>query len=565
MLKNKSNTKFYSLFCVFLIIFSFLLCFFSSFSPNVVLAFSPSSSVEWLDKTWTGLTAFSGNNVWTDGVNIFCFDTSSNGTYLLNVDNSSWSLVDNLNMSSFDIDCIWSDGTNTFYSNGSTQKIFNSVDFSWSNFYFNKVIYGDEIWSDGTNIFYSDGSQQCVLDKSTSTWSTKTWTGLTSFNGHSVWTLGNSIFYSDGSQQYVLDKSTSTWSTKTWTGLTAFKGVDIWTLFDTAFYNNAFAGSYVLDKSTSTWSTKTWTGLTPSFAFNVWSDGVNVFYSVSTSQFVLNSSLGFIDDIYNNAYENGASDTANKYSGFGIFLNCNYSVYITSTTGLSDKLILSGSINSSDNSYFAAMNGGVVFNSTLSSFIENSISSNIGYSGGYVKFDIVPVNISQFYSFTFNNFQFGNGAKFYLNNGKVVSFSNSDLSTSLSSFSLIEYSNFKLNSISLIFANIDYLHNIGVSSNISNTVSYENGFNDGINSVDTDKYFNNGFTAGYNSGKHDGIASANDYSFISLFGAIFDAPVKAFTSLFNFNLLGVNILSLITALFTLCVIVVIIRFCFGGK
>lgn len=40
----------------------------------------------------------------------------------------------------------------------------------------------------------------------TNVWSTKTWSGLTSFNGNNVWTDGSDIYYSSGNDQYVLGK-----------------------------------------------------------------------------------------------------------------------------------------------------------------------------------------------------------------------------------------------------------------------------------------------------------------------------------------------------------------------
>lgn len=95
-------------------------------------------------------------------------------------------------------------------------------------------------------------------------------------------------------------------------------------------------------------------------------------------------------------------------------------------------------------------------------------------------------------------------------------------------------------------------------------ISYQLGFNDGKSTG-----FNTGFQSGYTQGKaagfDEGVASANDYSFLSLIGSVVDAPIKAFTGLFNFDLLGVNILSLLTSLFTISIILVIVRYCLGGK
>ncbi len=67
-------------------------------------------------------------------------------------------------------------------------------------------IHGFSIWTDGTNIYYSSDSIQRVLNKSTSTWSTKSWSGLTNFDGRYIWTDGDNIYYFIYSDQYVLPR-----------------------------------------------------------------------------------------------------------------------------------------------------------------------------------------------------------------------------------------------------------------------------------------------------------------------------------------------------------------------
>ena len=151
---------------------------------------------------------------------------------------------------------------------------------------------GAYIWTDGTNIYYSAGnsSNQYVLDTSTNTWSAKTWSGLTTFYGNGIWTDGTNIYYSALSTQRVLDKSTSTWSTKTWTGLTTFYGNNVWTDGTNIYYSSS-STQRVLDKSTSTWSAKTWTGLTSFNGNGIWTDGTNIYYSNETTQYVLDKLL----------------------------------------------------------------------------------------------------------------------------------------------------------------------------------------------------------------------------------------------------------------------------------
>ena len=147
---------------------------------------------------------------------------------------------------------------------------------------------GDYIWSDGDNIYYSYSSNQYVLNKSTLTWSIKTWNGLTNIYGNHIWTDGENIYYSYGSSnQYVLDKSTSTWSPKEWTGLTNYIGDYIWTDGENIYYSGV-SDQYILDKSTSTWLPKTWTGLTNFDSFYIWTDGNNIYYSRDTQHYKLN-------------------------------------------------------------------------------------------------------------------------------------------------------------------------------------------------------------------------------------------------------------------------------------
>lgn len=94
-----------------------------------------------------------------------------------------------------------------------------------------------------------------------------------------------------------------------------------------------------------------------------------------------------------------------------------------------------------------------------------------------------------------------------------------------------------------------------------------NGYNTGY-SVGESAGYNEGFsigqTTGYNNGYSDGMEDSNQYTFMSLISSTIDAPVKYFQSLFNFELLGVNLQGFLTGLFTLCIIVTIVKLCLGG-
>lgn len=91
--------------------------------------------------------------------------------------------------------------------------------------------------------------------------------------------------------------------------------------------------------------------------------------------------------------------------------------------------------------------------------------------------------------------------------------------------------------------------------------AYDNGFSAGVNSINKNDIFNQGYTKGFSEGSAEG----SNYSFMSLIGAVIDAPISAFTGLFDFTLLGVNLRSFILAMLTLAIVIVLIRIALGGK
>lgn len=91
--------------------------------------------------------------------------------------------------------------------------------------------------------------------------------------------------------------------------------------------------------------------------------------------------------------------------------------------------------------------------------------------------------------------------------------------------------------------------------------AYNNGFSAGVNSVNKNDIFNQGYTKGF----RDGGSKSSNYTFMSLLGAVIDAPISAFTGMFDFTLLGVNLRSFILAMLTLAIVIVLIRIALGGK
>lgn len=81
----------------------------------------------------------------------------------------------------------------------------------------------------------------------------------------------------------------------------------------------------------------------------------------------------------------------------------------------------------------------------------------------------------------------------------------------------------------------------------------------------TQESFLQGKNQGYELGFQEGKAQSSNYTFTSLIGAVFDAPIEAFRGLFNFEILGTNMQGFVLALLTLSVIIVVIKYALGGK
>lgn len=76
--------------------------------------------------------------------------------------------------------------------------------------------------------------------------------------------------------------------------------------------------------------------------------------------------------------------------------------------------------------------------------------------------------------------------------------------------------------------------------------------------------YNQGQQVGYESGYTAGIAAGEGNSFLSLITAVVDAPITAFTSLLNFDILGFNVKNVVLSLLTAALVIACIRF-FSGK
>lgn len=145
----------------------------------------------------------------------------------------------------------------------------------------------------------------------------------------------------------------------------------------------------------------------------------------------------------------------------------------------------------------------------------------------------------------------------------------------------------------------DLLFVISFVDMVSYNTGYETGYREGV-TAGRQQGYDEGFTAGeqqgYNQGVTDGKYQANntvntgsasyikgyqdgldapEYSFMSLISAIIDAPIRAFfgytedgvthPGLFNFTIFDYDMSSLVLSIFSLCVLITILRLILGGK
>lgn len=101
---------------------------------------------------------------------------------------------------------------------------------------------------------------------------------------------------------------------------------------------------------------------------------------------------------------------------------------------------------------------------------------------------------------------------------------------------------------------------------VGNNDGYKSGYNEGydIGYDEGNNYgYNYGHNLGYNDGYEAGSYNAEHYTFLSLIGAVVDAPLGAFKSMFDFDILGVNMTGFLLSLFSISIILVVIKIAMG--
>ena len=230
-------------------------------------------------KRWGGFS-------WTDGEKTF------------------WSAFDSdYTLRNYEINLTDAPGFITWHNNGNKYVVPSGINGG--------QVFAKNIWTDGTNTYYSSGSSvQYVLNKQTKSWEVKNWTNIP-YDGCNVWHDGEHIYYSGGNIQYEFNRSTGDWEEKTWNvmpnqgvGVEGLVGEYIWTDGRDIYCSNVTTVDnetvyyhYILDRANDTWSPKTWNyGSIPSqgliatnnfTGYNIWNHNGNTYYSHNDDQYKL--------------------------------------------------------------------------------------------------------------------------------------------------------------------------------------------------------------------------------------------------------------------------------------
>lgn len=159
----------------------------------------------------------------------------------------------------------------------------------------------------------------------------------------------------------------------------------------------------------------------------------------------------------------------------------------------------------------------------------------------------------------------------FLNNVSNVSFSAFDYRVSNDNDRIVFYGFVKDSTVSVS----DFLVPTDVNTLYITTSegqeSYNSGFNAGVNSVKSQ--YESQLDAVKETARQQGFAEAQkmfdngntDYSFFGLISAVIDAPIKAIRGLLNFDILGVNMFAFVTSLFSLAVVLMIVKLLLGTR
>lgn len=265
----------------------------------------------------------------------------------------------------------------------------------------------------------------------------------------------------------------------------------------------------------------------------------------------------FVETNYNNAYESGLN-----YSKYGVFSGAE----ITSA-----KLDYNNWQPSELKINF--INNGISFNSIAKQFDSYCYENSINELGFTITLSTVP------FLWTNNNFfvnmSYGfSGMQIYDTNNKAY---NVKIGNERNDFGYNLYATLSeetttpekpINKIVISYQSMDYC---GIIYNPTGS-SYSEGYTDGYNEGQNDGYqngyyqgsqetYNNAYQKGYNTGYSKGYdqASKDIGNFFGYIAAIGEAPANMIQEMFNFEIMGIDVSTVIFALLTTALVVILLK------
>lgn len=227
----------------------------------------------WVDMPEVTALGVSGEEIWKDYNGILYFSKNSK-QYVIDPEDNTWKEKDWGDLKPGTGALIWKDYNGILKYDYNKEHIqLNPTTNLWETYTSNiQVFSSGYIWDDGTNIYYSQGTTQYKLNKSTNDWEAITW-NISSFQGYNVWKAYGEIYLvvntSSPTLYYKLNKTDRTWETKTWEG--TYPQVynegsvtsDFWEDLDgTVRYNypqgNGDDTCFLLNRDTLTWTAYSW-------------------------------------------------------------------------------------------------------------------------------------------------------------------------------------------------------------------------------------------------------------------------------------------------------------------
>lgn len=204
---------------------------------------------------------------------------------------------------------------------------------------------------------------------------------------------------------------------------------------------------------------------------------------------------------------------------------------------------------------------------------------NFFFTVGYGKDGQYYIDTFSTYDTFFTMKKFGRVSDFsFFNNGRelFLDIDSTDFSANnlifmitLTSFEGFKYDNYNVAFLYMLYRCFFDANDYGASWQYWYLKAYGNGYTAGVEESNGgyqkgyDEGYAVGSSEGYNNGYTAGLNTSNKYSFNSLIGSVIDAPITALTGLLNWDLFGVNVFSLFTALLTIAIALKVLSIVLG--